>query len=204
MTNPTPILASGLLTRYVLENPWPLVIILLIGAVISAWLAIQRDNTKMLGIPLAFGAVAGLVLLIASLATTPAEQAKAATRDFVRAAEEGRSDDMISMLRENATLHIGRTENAGQPLEELERELRMLDGVHRIVSNRITRLEAETVEPDTVVVELGCYTETKSSFSTVPSAWLIEWRRESDGTWMVRRITAAKIAGRVPTGSVLR
>ena len=204
MTDPTSILASGLLTRYVLENPWPLVILLLIAAVVSAYIAVQRDNSKLLGIPLALGAVAGLVLLIASLATTPAEQAMAATREFVRAAEDGRSDDMISMLRENATLHIGRTENAGQPLEELERELRMLDGVHRIVSNRITRLEAQATEPDTVVVELGCYTETESSFGTVPSAWLVEWRKEPNGTWMVRRITAAKIAGRVPTGSVLR
>ena len=111
---------------------------------------------------------------------------------------------MIGMLRSDASLHIGRTENAGRPLEELESELQMLDGVHRIVSNRITRLRSETGDSDSVVVELGCFTETESSFGTVPSAWLIEWRQDTDGSWMIRRITAAKIAGRVPTGSVLR
>ena len=204
MTDLNLILGSGLLTRYVVENPWPLTILLLVAAIATAYTAVQRDNSKLLLIPLGIGAVAGLVLLIASLVSTPGEQAMASTREFVRAAEEGRSNDMISMLRSDATMHIGRTENAGQPLQELERELQMLDGVHRIVSNRITRLEAETIESDTVIVELGCYTETKSSFGTVPSAWLIEWRRDADGTWMVRRITAAKIAGRVPTGSVLR
>ena len=194
----------GTIERWITGNPWPLGVLLALAAVAIAFVAIRRDAPRVLvasGVTLA---VAVVVVVLGSLVVTSAEAARAATLRFVEAAEAGRVDDMISMLRENATLHIGRTENAGQPLEELERELRMLDGVHRIVSNRITRLEAETVEPDTVVVELGCYTETKSSFSTVPSAWLIEWRRESDGTWMVRRITAAKIAGRVPTGSVLR
>ena len=47
------ILADNLITRYVLENPWPLMIILLLLAGGGIWFAIQRDDQKLLRIPVA-------------------------------------------------------------------------------------------------------------------------------------------------------
>lgn len=198
------ILADNLITRHVLENPWPLVIILLLLAGGGTWLAIQRDDRKLLRIPLAglIGAVA--VYLAAMFVTTPGEEVAAATRQFVQHAEEGRSIDMIGMLASNATLHVGRAGSSGRPLEDLERELQTLDGQHRITSNRITQLDTADQGDDTILVTLSCYTSTESSYGSVPSSWLLEWTRTSNGGWEIRRLTALRIAGQTPSGSVLR
>ena len=198
------ILADNLITRYVLENPWPLMIILLLLAGGGIWFAIQRDDQKLLRIPVAclIGAVA--VYLTATFVTTSGEKVAAATRQFVQHAEEGRSSDMISMLASNATLHVGRAGSSGQPLEDLERELQTLDGQHRITSNRITQLDTASQGRDTILVTLSCFTSTESSYGSVPSSWLLEWTRTPDGAWQIRRLTALRIAGRTPSGSVLR
>ena len=198
------ILADNLITRYVLENPWPLVIILLLIAGAGTYLAIQRDDQKLLRLPLSFVIGAIAVFLAARFFTTPGEHAAAATRQFVQHAEEGRSSDMINMLAPNATLHVGRAGSSGLPLDDLERELQTLDGQHRIKSNQITQLDTADQGDYTVLVTLSCFTSTESSYGSVPSSWLLEWTRTANGVWQIRRLTALRIAGRTPSGSVLR
>ena len=198
------ILADDLITRYVLENPWPLVIILLLIAGAGTYIAIQRDDQKLLRLPLSFVIGAIAVFLAARFFTTPGEEVAAATRQFVQHAEDGRSADMISMLAPNATLHVGRAGSTGLPLEDLERELQTLDTRHRIISNQITQLDTEQESADRILVTLSCYTSTESSYGSVPSSWLLEWIPTSNGGWEIRRLTALRIAGRTPSGSVLR
>ena len=195
---------SSLLSRYILVNPWPLGIGLTLIGCVCMYFALTRDDRRLLQNGAIAFAAGGLILAIGAIFQTNAESAGDATRQFVTAAAEGRIDDMIDMLDPNATLHIGRPGNTGQPFDQLTDELRMLEGQHRIVTNRISSLAYGSEASDTAVTRFSCVTETESSYGPVPSRWMIEWRRDDLGRWAVRRITALKIAGRVPTGSVLR
>ena len=195
---------SSLLSRYILENPWPLGIGLTLLGCACMYFALTREDRRLLQNGAISCAAGGLVLVIGAIVQTNAESASDATRQFVEAAADGRIDDMSDMLDPNATLHIGRPENTGRPFDELTDELRMLEGPHRIVSNRISSLSFGSDTSDTAITRFSCVTETDSSYGPVPSRWMIEWRRDEVGRWAVRRITALKIAGRVPTGSVLR
>ncbi len=202
--NGTEIPQSSLLSRYLLENPWPLGIGLALLGMICIYIAMTRDDRNLLqrgAIALAGG---GIILAIGTLYQTTAESAATATRTFVNAAADGRIDDMIDMLDSNATLHVGRPGNTGRPFDQLTEELRALEGQHRIVANRISSLNYGSNASDTAMTIFSCVTETESSYGPVPSRWMIEWRRDDTGRWTVRRITALKIAGRVPSGSILR
>ena len=106
---------------------------------------------------------------------------------------------MLAELDPDATLHVGRIENPGRPVDELRRMLDSLRSRHRIEQNTITLLDAVGTGSNTALVELACLTRTTSSLGTVPSRWLLEWERESD-RWMIRSITAVSIAGRTPSG----
>ncbi len=195
---------DSLFSQWILENPWPFSIVALLLAATIGWIAIQRDDRRPL---LAAGILAGLAVLalaIGFLVETPAEAAASATRSFVADAEAGRVDDLVARLDPDATLHPGRLENPGFPVEDLRSMLEALGGVHRIERNSITLLDAVGIGGDAAMVELACLTRTRSSLGYVPSRWVFEWERV-DGRWMIRSITAASVAGRVPAGrDVLR
>ena len=190
---------SGFFTNFVLENPWPLAGLFTIVAGTIFWLAVQRDDRRLV-IPAALVfAVAAVILAVGLLVETSGEAAADRTREFVAAASDGRIDEMLAGLDPDATLHVGRIENPGLPIEDLRRMIDALGSRHRIEQNTITLINSVGTSSDTALVELACLTRTTSSIGTVPSRWLLEWERGS-GRWLVRSITAISIAGRTPTG----
>lgn len=195
---------DSLFSQWILENPWPFSIVTLLLAATIGWIAIQRDERRPLLLAGTLAGVALLALLLGLLIETPAEAAASATREFVADAESGRIDLLAARLDPQATLHPGRLENPGFPVEDLRAMLDALGDIHRIERNSITLLDAVGVGDDAAMVELACLTRTRSSLGYVPSRWIFEWERRDD-RWMVRSITAASIAGRVPAGrDVLR
>jgi hypothetical protein len=190
---------SGFLTNFVLENPWPLAVVLVIVAATIFRLAVHRDDRRLLIPAATVFIVAGVTLVIGLLVETSGEAAADRTRAFVAAASDGRIDEMLVSLDPDATLHIGRIESPGLPIEELRRMIDALGSRHRIEQNTITLLNSVGTGSNTALVELACLTRTTSSLGTVPTRWLLEWDRGS-GDWQVRSITAISIAGRTPTG----
>ena len=195
---------DSLFSQWILENPWPFTIVMLLIAATIGWIAIQRDDRRPLVVAGVLAGLAVLALGVGIVVETPAEAAAAATQEFVEDAEAGRIDLLVARLDPEATLHPGRIENPGFPVEDLRAMLDALGGVHRIERNSITLLEAVGIGGDAAMVELACLTRTSSSLGYVPSRWIFEWERRND-RWMVRSITAASIAGRTPAGrDVLR
>ena len=190
---------SGFFTNFVLENPWPLAGLFTIVAGTIFWLAVQRDDRRLVVPAALVFAVAAVILAVGLLVETSGEAAADRTRDFVSAASDGRIDEMLAGLDPDATLHVGRIENPGLPIEDLRRMIDALGSRHRIEQNTITLINSVGTSSDTALVELACLTRTTSSIGTVPSRWLLEWERGS-GRWLVRSITAISIAGRTPTG----
>jgi hypothetical protein len=193
---------TGLLTRRMLESSWPTVIVLGLVAAVLIWVALGRDDRRLLSA----GAIAGLLAIavgvIAALVRTDREQAMAATTAVVDDAVAGRIDDLLAWLHPDATLHVGRIESPGHPRESLERALQQLDGIHRIQDNTITLLDGAVDGAGSIWVELACLTRTDSSYGTVPSRWIFEWIPPPPGRpWEIRSITAISVAGRTPSGS---
>jgi hypothetical protein len=200
----SPIPESGVFARFVLEEPWLLATAAGLVGVGLLYLALGRDEQRFLKAGVGCLAVAGLVLGLGSLIQTTAEEVRDETVAFVLAAEDGRIQDMIATLAPDATIHFGRPENPGQPIDQLERDLRTLGRQHRITANSMTDLIYGAFDDDSAMTAFSCRTTTESSYGPVRSAWVIEWSRDSGGTWRVQRLTAVKIGGQIPRGSVFR
>ncbi|MAC18935.1 MAG: hypothetical protein CMJ23_04505 [Phycisphaerae bacterium] len=189
---------TGTLTRWVLENPWPLSIALLLLAAAILIHAIRRDDRR----PIRF-AVGVFVLAIGCLATgllveTRGESAEESTRKLVAAAVDGRIEDMIDLFEPEATLHVGRVETPGYPRSELERNLEALRSRQRIEENMVTRLDSANGREDSVWIDLACMTRTNGSGGWVPSRWILEWRINDTTEPRIRSITLLNLAGRTP------
>jgi hypothetical protein len=189
-----------LFTRYVLENPWPAGIGLVFLGVALLFIAIQRDDRRMFLAAVSAIAVAGIVLLTGFFFETTAESAANATRELVKAAEEGRTHDIIATLEPDATLHFGSPNNPGQPIDELQRDINTLDDSNRIVSNSLNNLTFASADSTTAVTAFACMTTTELSYGPFQSKWEIEWQRDEKGIWRIRRLTVIEIAGRTPRG----
>ena len=189
---------TGFIEGWILDNPWPLAIMMLLAAIGLFLLAVQRDDRRLLKVALSGGAAGLLVLAIGLMVETAGESARLETRRFVQAAVDGRVDDMLDTLDEEATLHVARVENPGFPRSNLENALDGLRSRHRIEENSITVLDSAESPDGTVWIDLACMTQTNSTMSWVPSRWILEWQRSDAGDWRIRSITAMKIAGTVP------
>ena len=189
---------TGFIEGWILDGPWTLAALLFATAVGLLFLAINRDDSRLGRFALGTALAAALVLAIGIMVETPSESARAATERFVEAAVDGRVDDLLRTLDEDATLHVARVENPGFPRSNLEEALDGLRNRHRIDENSITLLDAAEARDGAVWVELACITRTASSGGWVPSRWILEWQRADPGEWRIRSITAMKIAGVVP------
>ncbi|MDG2031270.1 MAG: hypothetical protein P8J45_09725 [Phycisphaerales bacterium] len=194
---------DAILTRYFLENPWPVAIFLIMAAFTLLLVWNNRGEHRWGLISGACCLLAGLVFLLASVVTTSGEHARNLVRGMVQDAETGDVEGILAVIDPDATLHLESLRHPGRPFEQLEGSIRSLGGSNRITDNTITTLRAWTLDSDTAIVRLGCRTTTESSWRPVPTGWLFKVEAMPGGGWVVRRIAFASLAGKPPT-SVLR
>jgi hypothetical protein len=194
---------DAILTRYFLENPWPVVIFLIMAAFGLLLVWNNRGEHRWGLISGACCLLAGLVFLLASAVTTSGEHARNLVRGMVEDAETGNVEGILAVIAPNATLHLESLRQPGQPFEQLEGSIRSLEGSNRITDNTITTLRAWTLDSDNALVRLGCRTTTENSWRPVPTGWLFKVEATPGGGWVVKRIAFASLAGKPPT-NVLR
>jgi len=189
---------EAVMSHYFLENPWPIVLLCAAAGLVLVMLWIRQGDGRLAVASLVVLAVGGLVFLVESIVTTPAEHGVSLVRGIVRMAEAGDDDGIILVLDPNASIHIGSLENTGRPFDDLEDSIRSLKGSNRITDNWITRLEGTTVDSDRATVNLACLTSTERSYGSVPSSWVFDVRRTPQGDWLVRRLAFESLMGRTP------
>ena len=194
---------DAFLTRYFLENPWPLAIFLILAAFVLLLIWNNRGDHRWGLVSGACCLLAGLVFLIASMVTTPGEHARALVRGMVENAESGNVEGILAVIAPQASLHLESLKHPGRSFEQLEGSIRSLGGSNRITDNTITSLRAWTISDDRAQVQLGCRTTTESAWRPVPTRWVFEVQSTPEGGWLVRRIAFASLAGKAPT-NVLR
>lgn len=190
--------ASSLLTRYVLENPWPAALLLLLIAAVITWRQLNGGTLRGLAVA-ALVAVLGIaVALVGVFVQTPGEHAVKAARALVADAERGRAAAISGHFEPEAVINFGSVTSPAFDRSVINRAITSLASENRITSNQVTRLRGYTADPRTGVVHLSCITETASSYGPVPSHWVIQFRLQADGSWQVDRITCLEVAGRPP------
>ena len=190
-----------LLTRYVLENPWPLGVLLLAIAAGLGWTGLQAvDRRRLLGAGIV--AVAGAAVMVVGRAiVTPGEHARALVMQVVDAAVAADITTVAAAFADDSSLSLGSPNNPGFPKDDIGRRLAGLAGRYRIKSNRVTKLDATTVTRNRGVVDLVCVTEPTLGFGPVPTSWIIQVDRQPDGTWKFSQVTWVTVGMRAPPRS---
>mgnify|MGYP006282565817 CR=1 FL=1 len=187
----------GFVTRYVLENPWPLGGGLLLIGLVIGYLGLRDGRSDRMGVSLIAFLLGGAVIAASYAVTTAGEHGKAVTRDFVEAVADEDLVAATNLLSDDARLQLGSTTNATLDLDVIIGRLSWLTGRVDIIENDITMLKGFTEAEDRAVVHLKCWTDTDGYYNT-PSEWVLIVEHQPDETWKISRITAISIAGETP------
>jgi ketosteroid isomerase-like protein len=183
----------GVLTRFVLENPWPLAGLLLVVAVVLAWTGLREGATGRLKAALVPALAGAAALAAGTLVTTSGERATAVVRGFVTAVEETDLVAAANAIAEDGSIGVASVNNPGFGKDYIITRLDRLGGRFAITSNRITQLDAYTISPDEAEVHLGVRTETDRGMGPALTRWVIRVRRQDDGEWRIQRQASAPI-----------
>lgn len=192
----------GLVTRFVFENPWPVVIVLAGGGAVMAWMALRDGRLERVRVAAGLVGVGIVIAVIGAVVTTSGEHAEDVTRRLVDAAVTTNTAVAVRLLADDASLAIGSPDNPGFDVDYIRSQLEGLARRVVIDSNRITGLRAYSESSDAAVVHFGCWTEAGGF--TSPSQWVVRVEKQSDGVWKVTRITCVSINQRVPDAKIFR
>lgn len=190
-----------------LENPWPLMIALVIAAVLA--LLVRRQARAHRG-QLALTALILLVLAggaygLAAVVATDHEQLLDRTRQLVAAAHLPlRSADLDDLLTPSVTL-TGPDGRVWMPAPVLrlmvERSVEHLGvSAHHIVS---LGAESPNEGEGRSLLSLTSYSKFEPGVP-VPSTWELHWRRDRTGRWRVVEIRWLRFAGQRPQPGAIR
>lgn len=197
MPDPPP---TSLLTRFVLENPYPLGVVLLCLAGGLIWRGAssgQRQERPLIG-AVGLGLAGIAVLVLGRLTVTAGEQARAVTKALVEAATAGDLPAARAWVAPDARLTFGAATNPGYARAAIDRRLQRLEGRYLIADNDITMLKAYTTGPETALVHLACRTTLASGYGPSFTQWVLEVRRQPDGSFQVKHIRWVSFNGRSP------
>ena len=188
----------GLLTRYVLENPYPLGLGLFIIAVIAGWLGLRDGRADRMWIALAALVLAAAVLATGLFVVTSGERARRVTRDLVEAVVTKDLVGSANLLAGDARLQFGSTTNVSHDRNFIITGLSRFAGRFTIQDNKLTMLKSFSESSDTATVHLACWTEAGGYGGYTPSQWVLRIKRQSDGSWKVTRIVCISVSGKPP------
>ena len=200
--SPTLPVLAGILSRYVLENPWPLAGLCLLVGSILAWKALREGHRPTLNVGAAIVAMGVVVIGLGASITTSAERAREVVANLVSRAETGDIGGMLDLMTPGCILHYGRPENPGFPRSEWEPSVGLLQGRYEIDQNTVTRLDAEGADGKAATVELACVTSISISPYPTPSAWWLRVAEQADGRWKIERIAFLRVGKQEATPGI--
>ncbi len=192
--------APPAIEHWALERPLPLVGALVLGGIIGCMLGVRRGQARTgVWVLAASIALAGGVLLLASMVTTQREQMGDETRRLIERAAA--SDDLAveEILAGNVVL-VSDGAMASFGKDDL---LRIVRGFHEFrISDWDQKLRGASLDgPGTGRTEV--LVRARSEYAggmLVPSVWQLTWRRSGEG-WRVSRIECLSISGARPPSS---
>ena len=183
---------------YFFENPWPIGLVSVSLLLILTIAFLRSGDGRLLVAALIALVCSSGVFLLDRLVTTPAEHGEHVVELMVQSAEAGDADAVLKHVAPTASLHMADIRRPGRSFKDLERSLRSLERANRITDNWVTRLSGESLEADRAMVSMACITTTTSSYGSVPTTWMFELQRQSDGSWLGTRVVFESLMGKPP------
>lgn len=194
--------STDLLTRYVLENPYPLAALLGAVAIGLLWVGLREGR----GRPLQGAGITGLlaiaIVITASVVTTSGEHGERVTREFVDRVVANDTAGALAMVSPAVAVTVGSPRNPGRDYAFFKSRLEFLAQRYPISNNRITSLRGYSESSDIAIVHLSCSTQVDAGYGPVPSRWIVRVERGDDSQWIITRMTAVSIASRTPSDSL--
>lgn len=196
-----PLPKAPLIERFVLENPWPGVVLLLLAALagFAALNARARLRDAMLVSTALLLAAVGL-LIISARVQTPREQIFAETGALVAAVAKVNLPQLDRMLSDDLSVRVTRVPRSADKHAVMDLVESILGRQYQVRDCFILEMQATIDGP-----RLGrsqVRVRADSAYGSIPSWWRVDWELAADGRWRVRRIEALWIPGVVnPAGT---
>ena len=188
----------GLVTRFLLENPYPVGLVVLAVAGGLLWTGLREGRRERMLVGLIGITVAAAVLTIGAVVVTSGERARKVTIELVEAAVAADVVDVMSHFGDEATFAFASPTNPGFPLDYIRQQAVRLESQVSIESNRITQLNAYSVSKDTAIVHLGCSTTVEQGYGPTPTQWVLQLQRNDQGDYKIVHVTWVSLAGNPP------
>ena len=188
----------GLVTRYLLENPYPVGLVVLAVAGGLLWTGLREGRRERLVVGLIGLAVAAAVLTIGAVVVTSGERARKVAIAMVEAAAASDVVEVMSHFADEATFAFASPTNPGFPLDYIRQQALRLEAQYHIESNSITQLKAYSTSSDSAIVHLGCSTTVTQGFGPTPTQWVLQMQRDDQGEFKIVHITWVSLAGNPP------
>ncbi len=185
------------LEAYLFENPWPLVGLLAVLALIVLVLLVQRDKAR-LGLAAAGALVlaAGGAFLTARTVQTDRETIRARAHelvDAVAAVDVGALDDLLAPDMTYRGIPVASGEwNRQQTIDNVER---YIGGVPGLTSHDTRDVQVLLQGPNVAVSQIRVVVVPKTFEVSQGTWWRVDWAREND-RWRVTGVRPLWIAGR--------
>jgi hypothetical protein len=179
---------------WILSHPLSVLVLSILAAAPVAWLGGPRGGRMAAGVLLC----GALLALAARFVDTPGECGERVVASLIDRAVAGDAAGAGACFEPEAVIHFGGFEQTAMPRQEIDRDLRSLEGRHRVDHHVTMLLRGRSVQPDLAEVEAGCLTRTQSSQIPVLTAWSFRVRRQPDGAWRIQAVSFDRLAGSQP------
>lgn len=196
--------SSSLITRYVLENPWPLGIVAIAVASLLIWSGLREGLMRRVNVAIGIGLAGIGVIIIGHLVTTAGEHAKEVSRALVKAMVAGDRIGAVRLFTNDAVLSVGSPRNPGLDHDVIVDAIDRWASNYRVSSNSVTMLRGYSESSEIGEAHLACLTEVNEFPYPTPSQWVIRAQRQANGDWKIVQLTCVSISGQTPPIERLR
>ena len=189
-------------TRYVLESPLPLTIVLAAAAALFGFLAARDGRTSHIYVTLLLLLMAGIVFGLGSLVETSGEKAEAVTKEFVQLAVAGDVTGTMAKFSDGAVLTLVSPTSEALSIDFVRSGVQAIATRYAIDENRITQLRGYRSGPENGIAHMTCMTELGGTMTQ--TQWVISVREQSDGSWKIDKLTWVTVNRQRPSTSYLR
>lgn len=198
---PTP--EVNIITRYVLENPWPLGVILLAVAGVLAWKGFREGMATRLRVAAIVAAAGAIVLITGIMVVTAGEHAVQTARALIDAVVR---EDLVAadrLLSDDAAMTIGSPSNPGQDKFFILASLEEFATRESVESNSISAEHGYSESSNVGVVHVSCTTLVERFPYPTLSRWVMRVERQNDDQWRVTRLTCVSINNQTPSMNMI-
>lgn len=179
---------------WILSHPLSILVLSALVSATLAWLGGARGRMAAATVML----VGSLLALLARFVDTPGEHGERVVAALIELAVAGDAGGAGTCFEPEAVIHFGGFDQAAMPRQEIDRDLRSLQGPHRVDHHVTMLLRGRTVDAGHAEVDAGCLTRTQSSQIPVLTTWSFKVRRQADGAWRIQAVSFDRLAGSQP------